>query len=190
MSAANGRQALLVVDMQNGFLHENGSLSRLAGRPTTPLRSASPACISLIQQARHSHTPIVYTRHGYRPDGTDLGLLAARRGLALDSSCLRAGTWDNEIIDELQPAPHDIVVDKNRYDAFASSDLPQVLDSLSVGSLTVCGVMTGLCVLMTGCAAAMRDRHVTLASNAVADIEIDRHRHALATFARDFGAVG
>ena len=59
-------RALLVVDMQNGFCHPEGSFTRigmgLEGADAV-VRNAAVA----IEQARRAAIPVVFTRHLYRP---------------------------------------------------------------------------------------------------------------------------
>ena len=43
-----------------------------------------------------------------------------------DVRSLEVDTWDAELVDELQPAPDDFVLDKNRYSAFYGTGLDQL----------------------------------------------------------------
>ena len=72
-----------------------------------------------------------------------------------------AGSWDAEVVDELGCGPEDLVVDKVRFDAFQWTSLEPLLRGLRVTELTVCGVVTNLCVETTVRSAFMRDYPVT-----------------------------
>jgi nicotinamidase-related amidase len=75
---------------------------------------------------------------------------------------LAAGSWDAEIVDELDCRADDLKVDKVRHDAFQWTSLEPLLRGLGVGRLMICGVVTNLCVESTVRSAFMRDFPVTL----------------------------
>ena len=66
--------ALLVVDMQNGFCHDDGAINRM-GLPAARLRGAIEPCARLVAAARGARVPVLFTRYVYRPDYADGGLL-------------------------------------------------------------------------------------------------------------------
>ncbi|MGR6998544.1 isochorismatase family protein [Yinghuangia aomiensis] len=72
---------------------------------------------------------ILYTRHVFRPDRLDAppSTVAA---FPADAEPLLRGSWDADIIGELAPAQDDVVIDKNRFDAFLYTDLEVVLRAL------------------------------------------------------------
>jgi nicotinamidase/pyrazinamidase len=59
------------------------------------------------------------------------------------------GTKGAEVIDDLKPAPTDIVLPKRRFSAFFKTDLDQTLRTLGVDTIIVTGITTEVCVLMT-----------------------------------------
>jgi nicotinamidase-related amidase len=63
-------RALIVVDMQNGFCHPEGSLPRLGMAPAGAESAVHQAAVA-VRQARAAGVPVVYTRHQYRPGRTD-----------------------------------------------------------------------------------------------------------------------
>jgi len=165
--AANHR-ALLVVDMQNGFCHPDGSFSRtgmgLEGADVA-VRNAAVA----VAQARRAAIPVVFTRHVYRPGRADEGASLKQNSPALASvNGLADGFWDAEVVDELGCGPDDMVVDKARFDAFQWTSLEPLLRGLGVGELVICGVITNICVETTVRSAFMRDYPVTLLADCCA----------------------
>jgi ureidoacrylate peracid hydrolase len=60
-------------------------------------------------------------------------------------SCVR-GTWDAEVIDELQPAKADHLVVKRRDSAFQDTELELWLRSIRIDTLIFTGVDTSICV--------------------------------------------
>jgi ureidoacrylate peracid hydrolase len=160
--------ALIVVDMQNGFCHPDGSLPRL-GMSLPGADAAVSAAAIAVQQARRAGMPVIFTRHQYRPGRADEGRrlselsgdLAALNGLA-------AGSWDADVVDELGCGPDDLIIDKVRFDAFLWTSLDPLLRGLGAEHLVICGVVTNICVESTVRSAFMRDYSVTLLADCCA----------------------
>ena len=115
---------LLVVDMQNAFCHEHGSFARSMELDISALRGAIPGCQHLIALARKYLMPITFTRYIYKPDYSDGGILA--RDLMpgiMEVGSLKQGTWDIEVIDELNALAVDNIPDKNRPSCYYNTAL-------------------------------------------------------------------
>jgi ureidoacrylate peracid hydrolase len=154
--------ALLVVDMQNGFCHPDGSFDRL-GRGCEGAMDAVRTAAVAVGQAREAGIPVVFTRHVYRPGRPDEGGALSRNSPDLaEVDGLAAGSWDAEVCAELGCGPDDLVVDKIRFDAFQWTSLEPLLRGLGVTCLMICGVVTNICVESTARSAFMRDFAVTL----------------------------
>lgn len=160
--------ALVVIDMQNGFCHPEGSFSR-TGLGLEGTEAAVRNAAIAVKQARAADVPVIFTRHLYRLGRADAGPALIRHSpvIALADG-LAAGSWDAEVVGELDCGPDDLKVDKVRFDAFQWSSLDPLLRSLSVTRITICGVVTNLCVESTVRSAFMRDIPVTLVEDACA----------------------
>jgi len=164
----NERYALLVVDMQNGFCHPEGSFPRI-GRGLEGATEAVANAAIAVGQARAAAVPVVFTRHVYRPGRPDEGAALVRNSPELAGVAgLAGGTWDADVCDELGCAPDDLVVDKVRFDAFQWTSLEPLLRGLDVTALMICGVVTNICVETTARSAFMRDFPVTLLADCCA----------------------
>ena len=181
--------ALLVVDMQNGFCHADGSFARL-GLDIAMTTGAIPGCRRLVDAAHGAGVPVIFTRYVYRADFRDGGVLVQELMPAIaDVGSLVVGTWDAEIVDELRPAADDFVVDKNRYSAFYGTGLEPILTSLGTTTLVVCGVTTNMCVETTVRDAMQRDYRAFVVRDATGEVTQERHEHALTTLGFGFGRV-
>jgi nicotinamidase-related amidase len=161
-------RALLVVDMQNGFCHPDGSFNRI-GMGLEGAQAAVRNAMVAITQARKAGIPVVFTRHLYRPGRADEGRSLIRNSPALAGiDGLAAGSWDADVVDELGCGPEDLMVDKVRFDAFQWTSLEPLLRGLGVGDLVICGVVTNICVETTVRSAFMRDYPVTLLADCCA----------------------
>ena len=164
----NERYALLVVDMQNGFCHPEGSFPRIGRGLEGAMEAVGNAAIA-VGQARAAAIPVVFTRHVYRPGRPDEGAALIRNSPELAGvSGLAAGTWDADVCAELDCGPDDLVVDKVRFDAFQWTSLEPLLRGLNVTALMICGVVTNICVETTARSAFMRDFPVTLLADCCA----------------------
>lgn len=187
--------ALIVVDVQNGFCHPDGSRARAVGpeaaRPTFELVDR---VVELIGLARRRRLPVWFTLMEYwQPDhltgarrvrtGVD------RRGSALD--VCRAGTWDARLVDEVadlvEPADHQIV--KHRSSAFYQTPLELQLRMAGITALVIAGTTTSYCVESTIRDAHARDFDVVVPAEAVADTDPAAQQASLAAIDRFHGFV-
>ena len=72
-----------------------------------------------------------------------------RKNSELEGTLLAKGGWDYELVDELSPAPQDIVIDKPRYSGFANTNFDSVLRSRGIRNLLLTGIATNVCVEST-----------------------------------------
>ena len=149
-----GRTVLLLIDLQNDFLHPDGWYSQ-SGVDISHVRRAIEPTKQLLEAARAREVPVVWTRHGYR-DLRDAGPFLELRPFLRDGG-VRLGTWGFEIYDELEVAGDDWLVEKNRLSAFYNTKLETVLRSLDVETVLVGGVLTNQCVAATSKDASFRD---------------------------------
>lgn len=187
------RTALLVVDMQRGFLDPGEAME------VPPARACVPVIRALLERFRGQRLPIVFTAFVYSPD---LPLLVgelhpehkpaaagAPRGFGMPSSSCLAGSPSARITDALAPLPGKPVIDKRWYDAFAGSPLDGVLRARGVTSLVVTGTMTDICVLATVIGAFNREYRVSVVDDGVATLWPDIQRATLDIVARAYGRV-
>src|SRR4029077_18022281 len=105
-------RALLVVDMQNGFCHPDGSFPRI-GMGLEGAEAAVRNAAVAVAQARRAAIRVVFTRHLYRPRRPDEGAPLRRNTTApAGVNGLPAGFWDAEVEDELGCGHEDLMVDK------------------------------------------------------------------------------
>ena len=142
--------ALVVVDMQNGFVSPEGSYAKL-GMNISHYRSIIPKIRELIDFCRNAGIPIFYTEAVREASGIDLLthvhilLPKSREERHKVPICIR-GTWDGNTIDELKPTDEDHLIIKRRDGAFQDTEFRMWLQSLGVNTLVFCGVDTSICV--------------------------------------------
>jgi ureidoacrylate peracid hydrolase len=162
------RAALILVDMQNGFVSKNGYLDK-AGFDISESRKTLQNCQRLLPATRRAGIRAIYLQMGWHDDLHDAGssdggmwhksvaLRFMRRQRQNDRTALIRGTWDYAIVDELAPQPGDFVVPKTRLSGFFETNLDSILRGTDVKTLIFVGVATNICVEATIRDALYRD---------------------------------
>jgi ureidoacrylate peracid hydrolase len=184
------RSALLIIDIQNDFIHPSGWSGRhVPDGPT--LRHVIPAINGLIDGARRAGVPCAYVTMEHGPDVDEANYQAryAARGMASDILCA-AGTWGAQLDKELLvPRPEDLVLPRHSYDGFAGTSLDGWLRSRRVESVVGTGVVTNLCVQTTIQHAFALGYYVAVAEDATAAATPAEHDMTLDNLRRFFGLV-
>lgn len=181
--------ALLVVDMQNGFCSDSGSIARI-GFDITMLKAAVAPCARLLAAARAAGVPVIHTRYVYQPGHSDGGLLVdALMPQLRAENALVAGDWDAATVDELAALPGEVVIDKNRPSAFFRTGLDTIIAARGIRRLIVCGVTTNCCVETTVRDASQRDLETFVVADATGELDPARHAAALESMGLLFARV-
>jgi nicotinamidase-related amidase len=193
LAPAPGRTALVVVDMQRGFLDPDEAMS------VPPAREIVPVIRGLVDLFRARRLPVVFTEFVYSATAPLLvGRLhpehqpappGAPRGFGLPSSSCLEGTPSADTAPDLAPRPDELVVRKRGYDAFAGTPLDAALRARDVTSLVVTGTMTDICVLATVIGAFHRQYRVTVVEDGVATLWPEIQRATLDIVGRAYGRV-
>ncbi len=189
--------AVIVVDMQNSYLHPDGAFARLWPKMNAlpeydpqRMRRAIPGCRRLIHAAHRERVPVIYLKCVYCPDYRDGDILIREVWPALkDTNFVAAGTWEAEIVEELTPAEDNFVVEESRYSGFYATRLETMLRSLGASTLYMCGVGTRHCVESTARDAHMRNYRTFIVSDATADVGEDMEQSVFVSFSVGFGWV-
>lgn len=180
--------ALLVVDIQNDYIHPEGSAGK-GGRDTSASIAMMPRLHRLIAAARERNIPIFYLRNWHSPNTNSVAWAsrrAAHRGVGGEAG--QAGTWGAEWY-EVEPGPDDVVINKHRYDGFLGTPLETILRTRGIETAVVCGVATNVCVESTARAAHMRDFHLVLVGDCCAAFDQALHDATLENVRKHFGSV-
>ncbi|MFB6106321.1 MAG: cysteine hydrolase family protein [Halobacteriaceae archaeon] len=165
------RTAVVVVDMQNGFCHPDGSLYAPASE------AAVDPVAEVVATARDAGASVVFTRDVHPPEQ----FADAHYYDEFDrwGEHVVEGSWEAEIHDALDVREDDHVVVKHTYDAFYRTDLEGHLDAHGLDDLLVCGTLANVCVLHTAASAGLRDYRPVVVSDALGFIEADHRDYAV-----------
>ncbi|WP_276249474.1 cysteine hydrolase family protein [Haloarcula rara] len=163
--------ALVVVDMQNGFCHPEGSLY------APDSEAAIEPVAGLVERARDAGASVVFTRDVHPPEQFE----DAHYYDEFDrwGEHVLEGSWEAELVEELSPREDDLVVEKHTYDAFHETQLAGWLDAHGVKDLVVCGTLANVCVLHTASSAGLRDYRPVLVEDAIGFIEAEHREYAV-----------
>jgi len=171
--------ALLLIDLQNDFIHPNGAYAR--GGQTNPDIASLPARLKPLADAIRAKGGLVVA--------TLFTLVPGRGGEPIISPHLKKirpflrkgdftpGTWGHELVDELAPA--DITVEKIAFSAFYMSRLEWVLRKSGIERLVVGGIVTNGGVASTVRDAQVRDIVCTVLQDGCAAFSPDIHKAAI-----------
>lgn len=132
------KTALVVIDMQNSFLHPDGE-HFYADAP-----AVVPNCLALVERARQSRAILVHVADRHRGGFSDF------EDKHLPVHCVSGG-FDADYYPGFGPggSAFEIEIVKRRFSAFFATDLALFLREQSVERLLICGVKTNVCVRAT-----------------------------------------
>lgn len=172
------RTALIVIDMQRGFLDPDSSLYVPTGAEILPRIRA------LVQFCRESSIPVIFTEFVASPEMPTLRKdpfgpehLQAVPGQPTgwgrpSGSCLvgTTGAESPDTVAELEPQPGEPVIKAYTLDKFYGTPLDLVLRAHDVRYLMVTGLLAELCVAATVYSANAREYRVTAITDGITTI--------------------
>jgi len=189
------KSAMIIVDMQNDFLHPDGAFAQRAREQPEKkidmafLASVIPNVKRLAAAFREAGRPVVYIAQVLKPDYSDAAFPYWKGWSERKASFLFEGTQGAQIIDELTPGKGEHLIVKKGYSGFSNTPLDTLLRNLGVSTCVVTGVTTCVCVSSTVRGAVERNYRVVLVKDAVAEVSREAHEAELETIARVFGDV-
>lgn len=166
---------LLLLDLQNDFLHPRGAYGR-AGQSSPDIAALAARLKPLTDLVRHKGCPIGATLFTLVPDKAGEPMISPHLKKLrpfLTKGDFASGSWGQALVDDLKPA--DFSVEKIAYSAFYMTRLEWVLRKYKIKTLYCAGIVTNggvastvrdaqvrdfdCVVLEDGCAAFSRDVH-------------------------------
>lgn len=139
------KQALIMIDMQRGFLDSASPLCIPSAEATVP------ACAALIDRCHAASVPVIYAVRHYRSDGSDVekprAAAWASGGKPLSEDC--AAHLSDAFPAAFTVLPQDYVLVKPRFSAFFHTSLDLILRRLGVQTVLLAGTTTPNCIRTT-----------------------------------------
>lgn len=173
--------ALILIEYQHDFTSENGALHKGVKdcmQQTNMLVNSQAA----LKAAREKGVTIIYSPISFSDNYRELrkptyGVLQN----IIATKAFRQGSWGAEIIDNVKPLSHEIILEGKRgLDAFYSTNLDFILRQLNIKSLAICGFLTNCCVESTVRTAYEKGYDVTTLNDCCATLSMEEHNMALA----------
>jgi ureidoacrylate peracid hydrolase len=171
--------ALLLLDLQNDFIHAEGAYGR-AGQGAAAI-AALPAKLKPLAELMRSRGGVIIA--------TLFTLVPGRGGEPVISPHLKAlrpfltkgdfnpGSWGQQLVDEL--APSDFTVEKIAYSAFYMTRLEWILRKAAIEHIYVGGIVTNGGVASTVRDAHVREFEITVLEDGCAAFSTEVHRVAI-----------
>ena len=150
------KTALVIVDMQNDFVKEGGTLVVPDAEATLPKLQ------DLLDLARRSGMKVIFTQDTHAEGDPEWEIWPEH---------VREGSWGWEIVEELAPREEELVIRKVRYDAFYGTHLDHYLRVWGVDTLVICGTVANICVHYTAASAALRWFEVVVPRDATSALD-------------------
>ena len=131
--------ALLVIDPQKIYTDTDSDMF------CTDATRTIARINSLIEDAHSREHKVVFVRHMHKADGSDLGRLFDFTGEAEDDFNFKDDSDAVQYDDRLHGLSGAVEIVKNRYSAFAGTNLHEILRKSGVQKIAICGFMTNFC---------------------------------------------
>jgi ureidoacrylate peracid hydrolase len=177
--------ALVLVDLQNDFVHDDGIFVKQWGKTNHWIKPILPVCRRLLLAARAAGVTVVHLR----VINDLLRNPASWHHFWGPPSCVLEGTWGAEFVEELRPAEDEVVVTKYTYDGFLDTPLDSLLKKLAVRTLVFAGVDSDVCVRDTAAHGFALGYTPVFARDALAADNEVAHAGVLQSFGEHYGHV-
>ncbi len=137
----------------------------------------------IITTARERNIPLIFTQHGHKST-EEAGMLGAWW-----ADLIIKETTEAQLLPELNIGPKDIIIQKDRYNAFYNTDLAEKLKQRNIKDLVIGGVMTNLCCETTARDAFVRDYRVFFLADGTSTGEEDYHLSTLKNLSFGFATL-
>jgi ureidoacrylate peracid hydrolase len=184
------KTALVVVDMQNGFM-----VPELGHAPCAMAHEIVPNINHLAQAVRDTGGAVIWIQTAYTDEtltswSTSYAMVGPK-GTARRKFSLSRENKGYELFPDLKVDKGDLIVEKNRYSAFiqGSSDIEEVLNSRGLDTVLITGTVTNVCCESTARDAMMRNYKTIMITDGNAANTDDDHNAALNNFYLTFGDI-
>jgi ureidoacrylate peracid hydrolase len=180
------RTALIVVDLQNGFMVD-GIAHALCANAVDIV----PNVNRLAAAVRRTGGKVVWIKNTHDASWVTMYAKMRPEKVAKRIESMSEGSTGHQIYPTLQVDPADMVVQKWRFSAFlpASSDLAVRLRAVECDTVLITGTMTNVCCESSARDAMMMNFHTIMVSDANAAASDEEHNASLVNFYVTFGDV-
>lgn len=170
-----GSSAILVIDLVNDFVFPGGVIADAGGADyQARVAEMLPTLEKLLDAAREAGVTVVYAPDAHAPADAELKKWPPHA---------MKGTKAAEIVAALAPKAGDLVIEKNSYSPFVSTDIDAQLRRRGITRLYITGLHTDCCARHTSGDAFQRGYDLVWISDALQAFTEEAHAHGLEYFA-------
>ena len=168
------QSALVIVDLANDFVYPGGVIADAGGTAYQQRAQAIiPNLKRLVEAARKAGVLVVYATDAHTEADPELAKWPPH--------AMRGTRWA-EIVADLAPAPGDLVIEKQTYSPFVSSDIEARLRKRGITCLFMTGLHTDCCVRHTAGDAFQRGFDLVWIADAMQAFTDEAHQAGLEYF--------
>lgn len=191
------RAAVVTVDVQNDFFHNDGYLGKI-GAPLGFVQEMAPKLHQFLDAARKVGVRVVHviSYHDEQYASPVVTEQKLRNGLPMELDgrqlkdapyCLK-GTFGCDFY-EIDARPGEEIVVKHRYSSFHGTNLDLLLRSWGIQTVVLTGAATNVCVESTARDVYMHDYYLVFVSDCTASTSQEAHDYTLKMMDQYFGQV-
>lgn len=166
--------AVLVIDMANDFVFPGGVIADAGGADYQDRAQALiPPLAALLRAARQAGITVIYATDAHTPSDVELRKWPPHA---------MKGTRQAEIVPGLKPEPGDVVLEKQTYSPFLSTDLEALLRREGLERLYLTGLHTDCCARHTSGDAFQRGLDLVWVTDALQAFTPEAHQAGLDYF--------
>ena len=180
--------ALILVDVLNDFLAEDGKLAAQIG-PMVKKLNLKANLQRLLDGARRGGVKIFFAPHGVDEHSfDDVRYVHPRFQFGLDNKVFWIGSYGADFYPPLKPQSGEVILQHHRmFDSFHGTDLHDQLRAHGIEKVIFAGLTSQTCIEGTGRHALEAGYHVTFLIDGVAEFTEKAHRAALEISYPTFG---
>jgi len=177
--------ALLVIDMQNDYVADNGKIGK-AGLDVRRIQAAIPAMNSLIAEARKAGVLVVWIRqtHSFKdslPNYVASNVVRVKDRPFVETDFLvQEGSWGAEYYEKMiKRLDGEIEVIKHTYGGFTNTSLDTYLKAKGIKTILSIGTLTNVCVQSTALQGWFLGYYSLIPSEAASSNDLALHQATL-----------
>jgi len=180
MSLDPATTAVVLIEYQNDFTTEGGVLHS-AVQPVMDKTAMLANTVRLVDAARAAgatvmHAPITFAEGYHELSQHPYGILKG----VVDGTAFVKDSWGAAIVEQLSPAPQDILIEGKRgLDTFASTNLDFILRNKGITTIVLAGFLTNCCVESTMRTGYERGYDVITLTDCTAATSVEEHDNAI-----------
>lgn len=160
------KAAVLVIDMAGTWTEPDAMIG-------SDLRVVTAEIKKVLDAARASDTPVIFTTMAYDPSYSDVTTVSRLKTPHAEK--MLRGTESAEVIAELERRPDEALVEKPRASAFRNTNLISILVDQGIDTVVVVGCSTSGCIRSTCESAVDLGFHALVPREAVGDRSESAH---------------